>query len=188
MSWHSAWGCRPSWRSRRRSSSAHGAGPAAYEDIVLQARALATDTLPEPNAPSPAIRWLTGNADPKGQLPWPFGSTDYLVWWGTGSWPLWLVSVPALVYLAFGAGSDARRRLAAGWTLAAWLQVALPGLYWQHYYLLPIAGRGDRRRGCAGRRDRASPGRSDRHGRPTGGALAATATRGGPWPPSRWSS
>ena len=115
-------------------------GPAAYEDIVLQARALATDTLPEPNAPSPAIRWLTGNADPKGELPWPFGSTDYLVWWATGSWPLWLVSVPALVYLAFGAGSDARRRLAAGWTLAAWLQVVLPGLYWQHYYLLPIPG------------------------------------------------
>ncbi len=120
--------------------AARGAGPAAYEDIVLQARALATDTLPEPNAPSPAFRWLTGNADPKGALPWPFGSTDYLVWWATGSWPVWLVSVPALVYLAFGAGSDARRRLAAGWTLAAWLQVALPGLYWQHYYLLPTPG------------------------------------------------
>src|SRR5262249_49918979 len=29
---------------------ARGAGRAAYEDIVLQARALATDTLPEPNA------------------------------------------------------------------------------------------------------------------------------------------
>ena len=90
--------------------------------------------------PAPAIRWLTGNADPKGQLPWPFGTTDYLVWWGTGSWPLWLASVPALAYLAFAAGSDARRRLVAGWTLAAWLQVALPGLYWQHYYLLPIPG------------------------------------------------
>jgi 4-amino-4-deoxy-L-arabinose transferase-like glycosyltransferase len=119
---------------------ARGAGPAAYEDIVLQAKALATDTLPEPNAPSPAIRWLTGNADPKGELPWPFGSTDYLVWWATGSWPLWLVSVPAMVYLAFGPGSDVRRRLAAGWTVTAWLQVALPGLYWQHYYLLPTPG------------------------------------------------
>jgi 4-amino-4-deoxy-L-arabinose transferase-like glycosyltransferase len=117
-----------------------GAGRAAYEDIVLQARALATDTLPEPGAPSPAFRWLTGNADPKGGLPWPYGSTDYLVWWGTGSWPLWLVSVLAVLYLAFGAGSDARRRLAAGWTLTAWLQVALPGLYWQHYYLLPTPG------------------------------------------------
>ena len=119
---------------------ARGAGRAAYEDIVLQAMALATDTLPEPNAPSPAIRWLTGNADPKGELPWPFGSTDYLVWWGTGSWPLWIASVPALAYLAFGAGSDARRRLTAGWTVAAWLQVVLPGLYWQHYYLLPTPG------------------------------------------------
>jgi 4-amino-4-deoxy-L-arabinose transferase-like glycosyltransferase len=119
---------------------ARGAGQAAYADIVLQARALATDTLPEPGAPSPVIRWLTGNADPKGGLPWPFGTTDYLVWWGTGSWPLWLVSVPAVAYLAFGAGSDARRRLAAGWTITAWLQVALPGLYWQHYYLLPAPG------------------------------------------------
>ncbi len=119
---------------------ARGAGPAAYEDIVLQARALATDTLPEPNAPSAAFRWLTGNADPEGELPWPFGPTDYLVWWATGSWPVWLVSVPALIYLVFGAGSDARRRLAAGWTVAAWLQVALPGLYWQHYYLLPTPG------------------------------------------------
>src|SRR5262249_61029937 len=101
---------------------ARGAGRSAYEDIVLQARALATDTLPEENAPSPAIRWLTGNADPKGQLPWPFGSTDYLVWWGTGSWPLWLASVPCLAFLTFGPRSDARRRLTAGWTLTAWVQ------------------------------------------------------------------
>jgi hypothetical protein len=28
----------------------------------------------------------------------------------------------------------------AGWTLAAWVQVTLPGLYWQHYYLLPTPG------------------------------------------------
>src|SRR6185437_11821125 len=68
------------------------------------------------------------------------GTTNYLVWWGTGSWPLWLVSVPAVLYLAFGTGSDAKRRLAAGWTLTAWLQVALPGLFWQHYYLLPTPG------------------------------------------------
>jgi hypothetical protein len=119
---------------------AQGAGRAAYEDIVLQARALATDTLPDPTSPSPAIRWLSGNADPDGELPWPFGLTVYLVWWGTGTWPLWLASVPALAYLAFGAGNDAPRRLTAGWTLAAWLQVALPGLYWQHYYLLPTPG------------------------------------------------
>ena len=119
---------------------ARGAGRAAYEDIVLQARALATDTLPEPNAPSPAIRWLTGNADPRGNLPWPFGSTDYLVWWGTGSWPLWLASVPALVYLA----SVPAATRGDGWPPAGrWppgFRSALPGLYWQHYYLLPIPG------------------------------------------------
>ncbi len=119
---------------------AQGAGRAAFEDIILQGRALATDTLPEPNAPPWPIRWLTGNADPNGRLPWPFGETHYLVWWGTGSWPLWLASVPALVYLLISKPADARRRLVAGWTCAAWLQVALPGLYWQHYYLLPIPG------------------------------------------------
>ena len=78
---------------------ARGAGRSAAEDIFHYGRALATDTLPEPNAPLAVIRWITGNADPAGRLPWPFGTTDYLVWWGTGSWPLWLVSIPALAYL-----------------------------------------------------------------------------------------
>jgi hypothetical protein len=119
---------------------ARGAARPAFEDIILAGRALATDTLPEPNAPPAAIRWLTGNADPRGRLPWPFGSTDYLVWWGTGSWPLWLASAPALAYLVLTPGTTTLRRLVAFWTLAAWAQVVLPGLYWQHYYLLPTPG------------------------------------------------
>ncbi|HRK15422.1 MAG TPA: hypothetical protein PK490_14165, partial [Prosthecobacter sp.] len=41
-------------------------------------------------APPFLVRWITGNADPDGELPPPFGTTDYLVWWGTGSWPLWV--------------------------------------------------------------------------------------------------
>ncbi len=86
------------------------------------------------------IRSITGNADPGGRLPWPFGATDYLVWWATGSWPLWLASIPAVAYLLLGPGTTAPRRLVASWSIAAWAQVALPGLYWQHYYLLPIAG------------------------------------------------
>ncbi len=117
-----------------------GAGAAAYEDIMQYGRALATDTLPEPGAPSGLVRWLKGNADPLGQLPWPFGSTTYLVWWGTGSWPLWLAAIPATVYLLVAPSSSASRRLVAAWTLAASLQVVLPGLYWQHYYLLPTPG------------------------------------------------
>ncbi len=32
------------------------------------------------------------------------------------------------------------RRLDAAWTVSAWIQVALPGLFWQHYYLLPLPG------------------------------------------------
>jgi len=119
---------------------AQGAGAAAYEDIFQYGRALATDTLPEPNAPSGLVRWLTGNADPAGQLPWPFGSTDYLVWWGTGTWPLWLVAVPSLLHLAAGPRATACRRLVAAWTIATAIEVILPGLYWQHYYLLPTPG------------------------------------------------
>ncbi len=119
---------------------ARGAGAAAYDDILRYGRALATDTLPEPNAPLGVIRWITGNADPKGRLPWPFGTTNYLVWWGSASWPLWLVSIPALAHLLLAPPTTLERRLVAAWTLAAWAQVTLPGLYWPHYYLLPIAG------------------------------------------------
>jgi 4-amino-4-deoxy-L-arabinose transferase-like glycosyltransferase len=119
---------------------AQGAIRDAFDDIFFYGRALATDTLPETNAPPGVIRWITGNADPRGRLPWPFGSTDWLVWWGTASWPVWLTSAPSLLYLLLGRGATALRRLVAAWAIAAWAQVTLPGLYWQHYYLLPIAG------------------------------------------------
>ncbi len=119
---------------------AQGAGQDAFDDIFRYGRALATDTLPDPNAPWFGIHWITGNADPAGRLPWPFGTTDYLVWWGTASWPLWLASIPSLACLLLGSGTTPGRRLVAGWAIAAWAQVTLPGLYWQHYYLLPIAG------------------------------------------------
>lgn len=117
-----------------------GAASDAFEDIVRYGGALATDTPADPKAPPFLLRWLTGNADPRGQLPWPFGATDYLVWWGTGSWPVWLACLPALAWLAFGPRRTAGRRLLAAWTLSAWVQVAMPGLFWQHYYLLPVPG------------------------------------------------
>ncbi|WP_435005229.1 ArnT family glycosyltransferase [Tundrisphaera lichenicola] len=119
-----------------------GAGSAAYDDIVTYGSALATLKVPDPNAPSKLVRWITGNADPQGRLPWPFdwmfGKTDYLVWWGTGSWPTWLASIPAVGWLLIR--RDARRRLLAAWTICAWVQVAAPGLFWAHYYLLPTPG------------------------------------------------
>jgi 4-amino-4-deoxy-L-arabinose transferase-like glycosyltransferase len=118
---------------------AQGAAADAYDDIVRYGGALASDTPADPHAPPLPVRWFTGNADPRGNLPWPFGDTDYLVWWGTGSWPLWLAAVPSLAWLAFGP-PDPARRLVAGWTLSAWVQVALPRLFWQHYYLLPTPG------------------------------------------------
>jgi 4-amino-4-deoxy-L-arabinose transferase-like glycosyltransferase len=120
---------------------ARGAGGAAFEDVILYGAALARDTPPEPNAPPFLVRWVTGNADPRGRLPWPFGrETDYLVWWGTGSWPLWLVAVPAVAWLGLSRSSTPARRLVACWTASAWVQVAMPGLFWPHYYLLPVPG------------------------------------------------
>lgn len=117
-----------------------GAGAAAYEDIVRFGAAMATDTPAARNAPTFLVRWVTGNSDPRsGALPWPFGRTDWLVWWGAGSWPLWLAAPPGLVRL-LARPTTGPRRLAAAWTLAAWVQVALPGLFWAHYYLLPTPG------------------------------------------------
>ncbi|WP_422926018.1 ArnT family glycosyltransferase [Singulisphaera sp. PoT] len=119
---------------------AQGAGAAAFEDIVRYGAAMARDTPPDPGAPPAWMRWLTGNADPQGKLPWPFGKTDYLVWWGTGSWPVWLAAIPSLAVLGLSRGSTGPRRLLVAWTCSAFVQVVLPGLYWQHYYLLPVPG------------------------------------------------
>lgn len=117
---------------------ARGAGRAAFEDVVGLGGAIAA--LPdEPGAPPFFKRWITGNADPEGELPPPFGTTDYLVWWGSGSWPFWIVAVPSLCWLA-AVRRSAPRLLLVGWTLSAWVQVALPGLFWAHYYLLPVPG------------------------------------------------
>ncbi len=118
---------------------AQGAGRDAIADVVGYGSALATIKVPDPGAPSLWVRWLTGNADPTGHLPPPFGRTNYLVWWGTGSWPIWLVAVPA-IGLALARGRSARERIIALWTIAAAVQVILPGLFWQHYYLLPTPG------------------------------------------------
>ena len=120
---------------------ARGAGAAAYDDIFRYGRALATDTLPEPNAP-PALDPLDHRQR----------RSD-----GPASLAVRNDQLPRLVgnrELAALAGLDPGRRLSsararrdarsagwsAAWTLAAWAQVALPGLYWPHYYLLPIAG------------------------------------------------
>ena len=116
-----------------------GVGGDAFEDVILAGRAIATDLPPEPGAPSGWVRWLTGNADPKGALPAPFGSTDYLVWWGLGTWPAWLAALPCLVRLA-AIRPSVPRVLVAAWTVSAMIQVVLPGLYWPHYYLLPTPG------------------------------------------------
>ena len=117
-----------------------GAGRAAFDQVVTYGAAMAAETPPPPHSPPGWMRFVVGNADPRdGSLPWPFGRTDWLTWWGTGTWPFWAVAVPALAWLALGKAA-ARRRLAAAWTASAFTQVALPGLYWAHYYLLPLPG------------------------------------------------
>jgi hypothetical protein len=44
-----------------------------------------------------------------------------------------------MIWLLLGP-SGAPRRVVAGWTISAWIQVGLPRLFWQHYYLLPLPG------------------------------------------------
>ncbi|GIW86823.1 MAG: hypothetical protein KatS3mg108_1147 [Isosphaeraceae bacterium] len=118
--------------------AAQGILAEAWENTVVAARALVAETPAPPYAPPALIRWLTGNADPRdGRLPWPFGSTDWLVWWGRGAWPLWLFSTASLIGLAWKSPPGDPRRAIGAWTLATAVQVVLPGQYWHHYYLLP---------------------------------------------------
>jgi len=115
----------------------------AWADVVEYSRALAANTPPDANAPPSFYRWLTGNADPRnGRLPWPFGRTDWLVWWGTGGWPAYILAVAATVWSLKGKATSNRneiRLIAFAW-LAAWAMIVLPGLYWQHYYMLLAPG------------------------------------------------
>lgn len=119
--------------------AAQGALADAFADVIEYSRALAKETPADANAPSIAFRWLTGNSDPRnGSLPWPFGRTDWLVWWGTGAWPLHLFAAAcflALILIRPFHGNPTQRILIWQYPLA-WCMIALPGLYWQHYYLL----------------------------------------------------
>jgi 4-amino-4-deoxy-L-arabinose transferase-like glycosyltransferase len=119
---------------------AQGAGPAAFENIFVAGTALVTDTPPPPHAPPLWTRWLTGNSDPRnGSLPPPFGKTDWLVWWGTGSWPLWIPAAAALPWCWWVRPTPARRALVM-WTLSSLVQLVAPRQFWAHYYLLPTPG------------------------------------------------
>lgn len=141
--------------------AAQGAARPAYDDIFRYGSALATDAPIDPGQPSVWIRWLTGNAAPDGSLAPPFGKTNYVVWWGKGLWPLWLIAPFAIARLAFkpknatpldgsnredpaAIEADRRRaiarRVVALFTVASFVQVIAPGLYWQHYYLALVPG------------------------------------------------
>ena len=121
----------------------------AQADVIEYSRALAADTPPDAKAPPFFYRWLTGNADPRnGRLPWPFGRTDWLVWWGAGSWPI-VVLCPLLAiafllkYRKLGLQDPSESRQGVNYSiilvlfwLSCWLMIIMPGLYWQHYYML----------------------------------------------------
>ena len=115
-----------------------GALMAAWTDVVQYSRALAANTPPDANAPPGFYRWLTGNADPRnGRLPWPFGRTDWLVWWGTGSWPIVIASAFVTIAIMIRKKANGnQKKLIAGMWLMCWGMIVLPGLYWQHYYML----------------------------------------------------
>ena len=117
-----------------------GAGQAAFDDIILYGGALARDTPRDPLQYPFLIRMVVGNTDPVGLLPWPFGKTRGRAWWAAGCWPLWGASVVSTFALIVMRRGDGRLRLVGWWTVSAWVAVALPGLFWQHYYLLPTPG------------------------------------------------
>ena len=118
---------------------AQGAGYAAFRAIFEYGAAMARDVPPEPGQPSHWVRWWTGNADPSGKLPPPFGATNYLVWWGWGTWPLWVACVAALPWLFIAEDPRrAGRRLLVAWALALVVETISPRLYWPHYYMLPL--------------------------------------------------
>ncbi len=118
---------------------AQGALQAAYQDIVLYGGSMARDTPRDPKEYPFFVRWVVGNTDPNGLLPWPFGRTLGRAWWAAGCWPLWIVSIPALGWVGFARGRP-ERKLVASWTVASWVAVAMPRLFWQHYFLLPLPG------------------------------------------------
>ena len=92
------------------------------------------------------VRWVTGNADPEGKLPWPFGKTTYYAWWGAGLWPLWLASLPATCGSPSSDAQSSARRLLAAWVVPPHgSRLSCPGMFWQHYYLLLRPGRRDGR-------------------------------------------
>jgi 4-amino-4-deoxy-L-arabinose transferase-like glycosyltransferase len=66
------------------------------------------------------------------------GNPKATAWWGTGIWPLLVLSGGGAIYLLV-----TRRRpatLVFGYTGVASLAVCWPGLFWQHYYMLLLPG------------------------------------------------
>lgn len=116
-----------------------GAGPSAFSDIFRYGGALAKDTPPDPLQYSFFVRMVAGNTDPAGILPWPFGVTNGRAWWAAGCWPIWGVSLFTIIAAIFSR-ENKQIRLVGFWLLACWVEVALPGLFWQHYYMLPLTG------------------------------------------------
>ena len=110
------------------------------DDIFFYGRALATDTLPEPGGAAGLDSLDHRKRRPAGPSPLAVRSHRLPRLVGNGELAA-LAGVDSIAgLLLLGPGTTAGRRLTAGWAIAAWAQVALPGLYWQHYYLLPTAG------------------------------------------------
>src|SRR5262245_32284989 len=65
------------------------------------------------------------------------GNPQLEVWWGSGSWPLLILASGAFAGLAF-AGRVGMLWLVVASIVASFAEIFWTGLYWQHYYLMPM--------------------------------------------------
>jgi hypothetical protein len=72
------------------------------------------------------------------ELPYRFlmGNPE-VAWWGKGTWPLLVIAVLGATSAMFSA-RRAHTLLFVAWTATSYAEVYLPGLFWQHYYLLAV--------------------------------------------------
>jgi hypothetical protein len=98
------------------------------------------------------------------------GNPD-LAWWGRGTWPL--IVLAALSSIWWAVRESRWLGLMTAWIFVSYIEVAMPGMFWQHYYLLATPGLVLLSAGGLGRWfDHL---RSSRRGRPLWAALCAAA-------------
>jgi hypothetical protein len=67
------------------------------------------------------------------------GNPQLQVWWGSGSWPLILLASGS-TFIALCCGRIERFWLCAASVAVAYAEIVWTGLFWQHYYVIPVPG------------------------------------------------